>query len=139
MSKIKSCMCLSTMRAKVLKIIVCIILCVVLVIGGLMFYGKYQMSKLPDLSFDEALEYTTMNNSKAIISIGVIKDGKISYKVYGENGKELPAELHTYEIGSLTKTFTAALINKAISEDKINIDNTIDNYLSLPVGIIILR
>ena len=33
--------------------------------------------------------------------------GRFLNKVYGENGKELPAELHTYEIGSLTKTFTA--------------------------------
>ena len=60
--------------------------------------------------------------------------GRFLNKVYGENGKELPAELHTYEIGSLTKTFTAALISKAIQEEKINIDCTIDNYLSLLEG-----
>ena len=49
--------------------------------------------------------------------------------MYGENGKELPSKLHTYEIGSLTKTFTAALINKAISEGKINIKDIILNHL----------
>lgn len=56
------------------------------------------------------------------------KDGQASYKVYGENGKEL----HTYEVGSLTKTYTAVLINKAINEEKIKIDHTIDNYLPFP-------
>lgn len=29
------------------------------------------------------------------------------YKVYGEDGKELFGELHTHEIGSITKTITA--------------------------------
>ena len=92
------------------------------------------MGKIPGLTFKEALEYTTKNNPDAVITVGIIKGGQISYKVYGENGKELPAELHTYEIGSLTKTFTAALINKAITSGEIKIDDTIDNYLPLPAG-----
>lgn len=92
------------------------------------------MSKIPKLSFQEILEYTTKDNADAVITVGIVKDGQISYKVYGKNGKELPAELHTYEIGSLTKIFTATLISKAIQEEKINIDCTIDNYLSLPEG-----
>lgn len=113
---------------------VSIVLCIALGLGGLMIYGNRQMSKLPELTFIETLEYTTKNNPDTVITVGIIKDRQISYKVYGNNGKELPTELHTYEIGSLTKTFTAALINKAISEGKINIDNTIDNYLPLPNG-----
>lgn len=117
---------------KVIIIIVTVIFCIALVIGGIMIYSKYQISKIPELTFTEALEYTTKNNTNAIITIGMIKDEQISYKVYGENGKELSAELHTYEIGSLTKTFTAALINKAITEEKINLDDTIENYLPLP-------
>ncbi len=115
-------------------IIIAVVLGVALVFGGIMIYSKHQMEKIPDLSFEEVLAYTTKDNSKAVISVGIIKNGQVSYKVYGENGKELPAKLHTYEIGSLTKTFTAALINKAIQEGKINIDCTIDNYLSLPKG-----
>lgn len=119
---------------KIIILIVVVILGVALVIGGIMIYGKYQISKIPQLTFTEALKYTTKHNTEAVISIGIIKNGQSSYKVYGEDGKELTAELHTYEIGSLTKTFTAALINKAITEEKINIDDTIDNYLSLPDG-----
>lgn len=117
---------------KMIFIIGFVILCVTLAIGGIVIYIKHQISKIPELTFNEALAYTTKDNANAIISVGVIKDGHISYKVYGENAKELPAELHTYEIGSLTKTLTAALINKAISEGKINIDSTIDHYLLLP-------
>ena len=116
----------------ILKITV-VVFCIAIIFGGII-YGRYPMSKIPKLSFQEILEYTTKDNADAVITVGIVKDGQISYKVYGENGKELPAELHTYEIGSLTKTFTAALISKAIQEEKINIDCTIDNYLSLPEG-----
>ncbi len=119
---------------KIAVIIAAVILCTALVIGGIAAYGKYQMSKIPELTFEEALAYTTKDNANAIITVGIIQNGQSSYKVYGENGKELPAKLHTYEIGSLTKTFTAALINKAITEGRINIDDTIDCYLPLPDG-----
>lgn len=117
---------------KMIIIIVSVILCVSLAISGIVIYIKHQISKIPELTFNEALSYTTKDNANAIISVGVIKDGQISYKVYGENAKQLPAELHTYEIGSLTKTLTAALINKVVSEGKLNIDSTIDHYLLLP-------
>lgn len=111
------------------------ILCAALAVTGLMIYAKYRISRIPKLTFTEALAYTTKDNENAVITVGVIKDGQLSYKVYGENGKELPAELHTYEIGSLTKTFTAALINKAVIEEKLDINDTIDMYLQLPGGI----
>lgn len=124
----------SEQTKKIIITIVSIILCAAFVPGGAMLYGKYQMSKIPELTFEEALEYTTKDNPNAVITVGIVKDGELSYKVYGENGKEISAELHTYEIGSLTKTFTAALINKANKEGKLDLDSTIDNYLSLPEG-----
>jgi len=99
---------------------------------GFNLYGKYQMSKIPALSFEEALQFATKNNDKAIITVGVIKDGEASFTVYGNNGMELPQEPHTYEIGSITKTFTASFIYRAIQEGKIYLDDTIDHYLDLP-------
>lgn len=111
-----------------------IILCLALAALSMMIYVKHQMSKIPKLSFQEALEYTTKDNPNALIAVGIIKDGQMSYRVYGENGKELSATLSIYEIGSITKTFTAALINKAMLEGKINIEDTIEKYLTLPGG-----
>lgn len=119
---------------KKLIVIMTVILCVALAAGGIAVYGKYQIRKIPELTFMEALEYTTGDKTDAVITVGIIKDGELSYKVYGENGKELLPKLHTYEIGSITKTFTAALINKALKEKKINIDDTIDCYLPLVSG-----
>lgn len=118
----------------VLIAMIVITICAGLIVLGFTFYLKHQMSKIPALSFQEALEYTTKDNANAVVTVGIIKDGQASYTVYGENGKELPKELHTYEIGSLTKTFTAAMIGKAVREEKIDIDATIDQYLDLPEG-----
>ena len=115
-------------------IIIAVVLCLALGFGGFMIYMKHKMSKLPSLSFEETLEYTTSGKADAVISVGIIQDGEATFKVYGENGKELESKLHTYEIGSLTKTITAAMINKAINEGKVTLDSAIDEYLDLPKG-----
>lgn len=117
---------------KVIKASVIIAGCAGLILCGLSMYGKYQMSKISSLSFQEALKYTTKDNDEAIITVGTIQEDKVSYVVYGANGKVLPQELHTYEIGSLTKTFTAAMISKAVREDKIDLTSSIDQYITLP-------
>ena len=109
---------------------VCIILCVI----GIALYGNYRIGKIPALSFEEALQYTAKNNADAVITVGIIKDGEASFTVYGNNATELSKEPHTYEIGSITKTFTAALIQKAMEEGKVNLADTIDRYLQLPDG-----
>lgn len=119
-------------KRKVMMIIISILVCLALAFGGFMLFTKHQMSKIPQLTFQEALEYTTSSNPDAVITVGIMKDGVASYKVYGENGKELEKKLHTYEIGSLTKTVTAGLINRAIMEGKVSLSSTIDEYLTLP-------
>jgi len=78
------------------------------------------------------IAYKTKNNEDAVITIGIIKDGKSNYVVYGEDGSILKSREHIYEIGSITKTFTTSILCKAISEDKIDFDDTIDEYIKLP-------
>ena len=98
------------------------------------FIGISQMKKVPSLSFKDALEYTTKDNKEALITVGIIKDGKTEYRAYGENGKEVEDRLCTYEIGSITKTITALMVKRAEKEGKLNLEDSIDNYLSLPEG-----
>ena len=115
-------------------ILISIVLCAALALGGLMVYGKAQMGKIPGLTFEDALKYTTKGKPDARITVGTIKDGQASFTVYGENGQILPEENHVYEIGSLTKTLTAAMIGKAVTEGRIRLDDTVDTYLPLPEG-----
>ncbi|HBK01714.1 MAG TPA: hypothetical protein DDY77_01605 [Clostridiales bacterium] len=121
-------------KKKTIAVCLAVVLCVAGALGGFMIYGTNQMKKLPELSFRQSLEYTTKNNPDAVITVGVIKDWQTSYKVYRRNGVELDKKQHIYEIGSLTKTFTAALVAKAVKDGKIAINDHIDGYLNLPGG-----
>lgn len=121
-------------KRMILKIIGIIAVCVVLAIIAVTLFIRHQINKIPALSFDEALAYTTQNNGNAVITVGIIKNGEASFTVYGNNASKLPQKLHNYEIGSITKTVTATLISKAIQDEKINLNYTIDKYLELPEG-----
>ena len=119
------------------NIVIVIVSCLSLLLIAFLVYvfiGISQMKKVPSLSFKDALEYTTKDNKEALITVGIIKDGKTEYRVYGENGKEVEDRLCTYEIGSITKTITALMVKRAEKEGKLELDATIDKYLSLPEG-----
>ena len=119
-------------KKKVLVLLIIAMLAIVAGIGGYAVYGSQMMNKLAGMTFEEMLAYTTKDNKDALITVGVIWDGKLSYDVYGENSQKLPQAEHDYEIGSVTKTFTASLLCRAISEGKVDLDDTIDGYLDLP-------
>jgi len=115
-----------------LRIFLTIIFVIFVGIGGYAIYGSYKLNQLSTMTFDEMMDYTTEDNNDAVITVGIIQDGKITYDVYGQNGMKLAPEEHIYEIGSITKTFTTSLLSKAISEDKISLDSSMNEYLDLP-------
>lgn len=117
---------------KRIKILGFLVMIVVLTTSSFTLYINHQMSKIPGMSYEEVLEYTTQDNEYARITVGIIRDGKAEYSVYGNNGIVLPQHEYEYEIGSLTKTFTTSLISKAISEGKMDLNASIHNYISLP-------
>jgi CubicO group peptidase (beta-lactamase class C family) len=86
------------------------------------------------MSSMEMIEYTTKGVKKAAVTVGIIRNGQMSYKVYGENGKEISPKEHIYEIGSITKTFTTALFSKAINENKIGLEDSISVFLNIPAN-----
>ncbi|MEA5142332.1 MAG: serine hydrolase domain-containing protein [Oscillibacter sp.] len=119
------------------RIVICLTIAAALAaagVGGYALYGKAQAKKIPGLTAKEALEYTLRQNENGVITVGTIQNGKMSYTVYGENGVEIDRKPHTYEIGSLTKTFTAAMVCTAVQEGKLSLDASLDAYLPLPEG-----
>lgn len=110
------------------------LVCGALAVAGFAVYGKAQQKKIPGLTFAEALRYTAQGNPDAAITVGIIQNGEAAWTVYGEDGEELPHEARRYEIGSLTKTFTAALVCRAVGEGLISLEDGIDRYLPLPEG-----
>ena len=123
------------MKAKTkkrIKIFGFLIFFAALVFSIFILYGNHRISKIPGMSYKDVLNYTTQGNEYALITVGIIRNGKMEYTVYGNNGTVLPQYEYEYEIGSLTKSFTTSLISKAISEAKMDLDAPINNYILLP-------
>lgn len=89
---------------------------------------------IPRMGFEDMLACATRNRREAVITVGTLINGRANYTVYGENAAVLPQRAYSYEVGSLTKTFTASLLCKAIAEGKMALENPIGCYLPLPAG-----
>ena len=66
------------------------------------------------------------------LSIGILKDGKIHFYGYGETAKgskQLPDEHTLFEIGSISKTFTAILLADAVNNGMIKLDDPVNKWL----------
>jgi len=92
------------------------------------------LTQTVDMSFHELLGTALKGKKDACVTVGILKDGQMSYEVYGEGGERLEQTEYRYEIGSVTKTMTAALTARAILAGKLQLTDTIDKYLELPAG-----
>lgn len=117
---------------RIIIIILVIIAISLFCFGGYFAYGSYKISQLTKMSSDEMIAYTAKDKKEAAITVGIIQNKKTIYTVYGKDGKILEPKEYTYEIGSITKTFTTSILCKAVSQNKISLDDSIDKYLKLP-------
>lgn len=90
-----------------------------------------------DKKVDTYLGYLMQNKGTVGASVAVIKNGKTHFYHYGEikkGSKTLPNDKNIYEIGSITKTFTATLAVIAEQEGKLRLDDEVSKFLpdSLP-------
>jgi CubicO group peptidase (beta-lactamase class C family) len=66
------------------------------------------------------------------LSIGIFRDGKTWFYGYGETMKgngTIPDPGTLFEIGSITKTFTATMLAMAVGEGKLKLDDPVNKYL----------
>jgi CubicO group peptidase (beta-lactamase class C family) len=88
----------------------------------------------------EAIVQPFMFETKTVaLSIGVLKDGKTYFYNYGETKKgngQIPSSKNLYEIGSITKTFTGILLAKAVTENKIKLNDPVNKYLPKNIPVI---
>ena len=118
------------MKKIILKVILILLGLVVLISLIIFIYKIYQLNKLEKMSSNDMIEYVTKNSDDNKISISIIKDKAITYKTYGNDGQEDYTK-YNYEIGSISKTFVSLLLSKAITENKINLTDSISKYLEL--------
>ncbi|WP_041616210.1 serine hydrolase [Spirosoma linguale] len=69
----------------------------------------------------------------AALSIGVINNGKTNFYNFGTvqpGQNQLPTSSTFYEIGSITKTFTGALLAQAVLAGKVKLEDDIRRYMA---------
>ncbi|MCZ2395485.1 MAG: beta-lactamase family protein [Chitinophagales bacterium] len=105
---------------KIILTTVCTVICTIL------FAQNFDKTKLDN--YFNALEA----NNKFMGSVAVSKDGAIIYsKTVGFSDVEnniKANDISKYRIGSITKTFTAVLVLKAMEEKKIKLDEKLSKY-----------
>ena len=95
---------------------------------------NYKMNQLSSMTSAEMIAYTNDGRADSVTSIGIINGDKVTMMVYGEDGQLIEDFTMVYEIGSITKTFTGAMLCKAQSEGRINLEDPIDRHLELKPG-----
>jgi CubicO group peptidase (beta-lactamase class C family) len=73
------------------------------------------------------------NPNSSGLSIGIITKGAVQTYHYGSTNKtteRLPSSKTLYEIGSVTKTFTATLLAQAVIDGKVTLNDDIRKFLS---------
>lgn len=85
-----------------------------------------------DKKVDAVVQPFMFESKTVALSIGILKDGKTYFYNYGETKKgngQIPASKSLYEIGSVTKTFTGILLAKAVTENKIRLNDPVNKFL----------
>jgi CubicO group peptidase (beta-lactamase class C family) len=90
------------------------------------------MRTLTDKKVDSAARNYIQKANTVGLSIGIIKNGSIHTYGYGEttagNG-QMPDANNLFEIGSITKTFTATLLAYYVNEGKVKLTDRVTKYL----------
>lgn len=91
-----------------------------------------KLSTVLDKQVDSVARKYIQKSNTVGLSIGILKDGRMKTYGYGETSKgsgELPDANTIFEIGSITKTFTATILAHYINEGKISLTDPIIKYL----------
>ena len=80
---------------------------------------------------DGMIRVYTRNKPNVQLTIAVITDNGTEISAYGHDGVSIPVPDRSYEIGDITRTFTGAIVAKAVSEGKFSPGERISDFLPL--------
>ena len=88
---------------------------------------------IPSDSMGKIAVYTR-NKPKAELTVAVIDSNGETVTAYGHDGKIIEVPQRSYEIGDISKTFTGALVSKAIIEERMRIQDKLSDHMVLSAG-----
>ncbi|MDP3448864.1 MAG: serine hydrolase domain-containing protein [Eubacteriales bacterium] len=117
------------------RIIWIILVSVVVIIGaiaGFLLLSAPKENPVENMTFEQCLAYTTKDTPHAKVGVVVLQNGQANISFYGNNAGRIPYETYEFEIGSLTKTITAALVLRAVSEGALSLSDPVNRFVLLP-------
>ncbi len=108
------------MRIKSKKIVISIASVIFIISAAVLFFynsnkDRFTASHNHGTSIASMLGVYAKDKMDIKLTIGLLKADKINYKVFGAGSKELEPAAYEYEIGSISKTFTASMLCKAMT------------------------
>jgi CubicO group peptidase (beta-lactamase class C family) len=85
-----------------------------------------------DKKIDVEIRHALKRKKMVGLAVGILANGNTTFFGYGETKRgngEIPNEHTIFEIGSITKTFTAIILASAVTEGKVNLNDPINKYL----------
>jgi CubicO group peptidase (beta-lactamase class C family) len=117
---------------KAVWIVLSTLLLIILAVAGYFAFRTPKESPVPGMTFEECLAYTTAETPEAKIGVVVLQNGIANITFYGNNAQVIPHDAYEFEIGSLTKTFTAALVTRAELDGTLSLSDPISRFIRLP-------
>lgn len=126
-----------------MKILVIILALVVVVAVLAVLYLKYRLNNTTDNKdleavLDSEVKKITRSELSHCLVIGVYKDGRSFVKGYGTTNKEetaIPVASKVFQIGSISKLFTASLLQILCDEGILNMDATLGQLIGETVAL----
>lgn len=104
---------------------------ILIIVITFFFIQNIYSQNIHSKSIDKYIDYIQTNNLD-IGSISIFKNGKeIYFRSFGEIPDKKFGPNTEYQVGSVTKLFTATLIFKLIEQHKISLTSTLDKYFPL--------
>jgi len=120
-----------------MKILTIVLALVVIAAASAALYLKYRLDNTPDdkdleAALDSEVKKLTKNDLSYGLVVGVYKDGKSFIKGYGRESKKIaavPDALTVFQIASVSKLFTASLLQILCDEGVLRMDATLGELI----------
>jgi len=120
-----------------MKILAIIVALVLLIFLGVAVFFKIKTKPPPDKhdlvgSLDAQINKMFKDRDKQALVVGVYKDGRFHIKGYGVTSREsdsVPDAQTVFEIGSITKIFTASLLQVLSDKGVVSLDSTLNELI----------
>ena len=119
-------------KHRIIWICIVAVLLVAAAVIAFFFLRKPKEDPVANMDFQECLAYTTKDTPDAKVGVVILKNGAANISFYGNNAGQIPYDSYEFEIGSLTKTVTAALVLRAEADGTLQMSDPINRFLQLP-------